>query len=80
MAYPGDGYKMSNYGVKTYTPEQMKEQWRESVERENKATRATRKAVLEAAAADVCQPVSYFNNEKSHAVVSTYDRTFHIKV
>ena len=36
MAYPGEGYKMSNYGHKTYTPEQMKEQWRESVERETK--------------------------------------------
>ena len=25
------GRRMSNYGVKTYTPEQIKEQWRESM-------------------------------------------------
>ena len=36
MAYPGEGYKMANYGWKSYTPEQAKEQWRESVQREAK--------------------------------------------
>lgn len=36
MAYPGEGYKMSNYGLKTYTPEQIKEVWRESIGREIK--------------------------------------------
>ena len=36
MAYPGEGYKMSNYGLKTYTPEQIKELWRESTTREIK--------------------------------------------
>ena len=36
MAYPGEGYKMSNYGYKTYTPEQIKEVWRESTARESK--------------------------------------------
>ncbi len=36
MAYPGDGYKMANYGWKSYTPEQIKDQWKESVYRENK--------------------------------------------
>lgn len=30
MAYPGESYNMSNYGSKTYTPEQTKEQWREA--------------------------------------------------
>lgn len=35
-AYPGDGYKMSNYGFKEYSPEQVKEQWREGVVREKK--------------------------------------------
>ena len=34
MAYPGDGYKMSNYGLKTYSPEQSKEMWKEAVHRE----------------------------------------------
>ena len=32
-AYPGEDYKMSNYGKKRYSPEQKKEQWREGVER-----------------------------------------------
>ena len=36
MAYPGEDYKMSNYGLKTYTPEQIKELWRENTEREIK--------------------------------------------
>lgn len=39
MSYPGDGYKMSNYGYKSYTPEQVKEQWRESTVREAKTAR-----------------------------------------
>lgn len=36
MAYPGEGYKMSNYGYKTYNPEQIKELWRENTTREFK--------------------------------------------
>ena len=36
MAYPGEGYRMSNYGRKTYTPEQVKEMWRESTDKEAK--------------------------------------------
>ena len=36
MAYPGDGYSMSNYGRKKYSPEQVKEQWKEHVVREIK--------------------------------------------
>ncbi len=36
MAYPGDGYKMSNYGKKKYSPDQKKEQWKEYVGREKK--------------------------------------------
>lgn len=36
MGEPGEpremrGRRMSNYGVKTYTPEQIKEQWRQSM-------------------------------------------------
>ena len=29
--YEVKGRRMANYGVKTYTPEQIKEQWRESM-------------------------------------------------
>lgn len=35
-AYPGEGYKMSNYGKKKYSPDQKKEQLREAIERANK--------------------------------------------
>ncbi len=38
MAYPGDGYKMSNYGLKGYTPDQKKEQWKRAVQREEKVS------------------------------------------
>ena len=30
---------MSNYGLKTYTPEQIKEMWREGIEREIKISK-----------------------------------------
>ena len=36
MSYPGEGYNMSNYGFKPYSPEQTKESWRENVLREQK--------------------------------------------
>ena len=78
MAYPGDGYKMSNYGHKTYTAEQTKEQWRESCTRErricegHRLTRQTRRESGEAATGP-----NYFNTSKTHGKVSSYDRTFH---
>lgn len=39
MSYPGEGYKMSNYGLKRYSPEQLKEQWRENIDRQIKVQR-----------------------------------------
>ena len=81
MAYPGDGYKMSNYGHKTYTAEQTKEQWRESCTRERRITedhRTTRQARRESKNLDTAdQNDNYFNTRKTHAKVSSYDRTFH---
>ena len=78
MAYPGDGYKMSNYGHKTYTPEQTKEQWRESCTREHRITDThTRKR---RASGDLDLPAdtaeNYFNTRKTHESVSSYDRSF----
>lgn len=29
--YPGEGYKMSGYGLKMYNPEEEKNQWVETV-------------------------------------------------
>ena len=75
MAYPGDGYKMSNYGHKTYTPEQTKEQWRESCTREHRISDshgATKKRES-GGSQDL-----YFNTRKTHDKVSSYDRGFHV--
>lgn len=84
MAYPGDGYKMSNYGHKTYTPEQTKEQWRESCTRERRisdghgATRNTRRASGELDKSPSTETEdNYFNTRKTHDTVSIYDRAFH---
>ncbi len=80
MAYPGEGYKMSNYGYKTYTPEQMKEQWRESVERENKLTKthsATKKTQLPCVSA--AMKTNYFGTEKTYTETLSFDRTFHVE-
>ena len=82
MAYPGDGYKMSNYGHKTYTPEQTKEQWRESCTRERRLSddhggtrRQIRRESRELEAERETE--NYFKTRKSHAQVSSYDRGFH---
>ena len=83
MAYPGDGYKMSNYGHKTYTPEQTKEQWRESCTREQRISsghRATKKRKESAGCLDLGATVgdNYFNTRKTYPKASSYDRGFHI--
>ena len=81
MAYPGDGYKMSNYGHKTYTPEQTKEQWRESCTREQRIANvhgAARKKRESSRELDLSKTENYFNTHKIHHKVSTYDRGFHI--
>ena len=79
MAYPGDGYHMSNYGVKTFTAEEDKEQWREHVEREARATRGRRTRgpggsppVEEGT--QRYKLMSYFGNGKEHQKATTYDK------
>lgn len=78
MAYPGEGYKMSCYGLNRYTSVQVEEQWRESVESEYRiakshpATKA-REPVNESDR----KPINLFNNVKPHKEKSSYDRTFH---
>lgn len=84
MAYPGDGYKMSNYGHKTYTPEQTKEQWRESCTRENRISEshgAAKKRRESGGSQDstASEAMTYFNTHKTHDNVSSYDRGFHVK-
>ncbi|XP_062501775.1 cilia- and flagella-associated protein 90-like [Corticium candelabrum] len=84
MAYPGEGYNMSNYGLKTYTPEQMKEQWREACEHEIQATKnrivttETRRPP-QTEGNDVGEAINYYNTSKQHVTGSTYDRMFHVK-
>lgn len=81
MAYPGDGYKMSNYGHKTYTPEQAKQQWRESCTREHKINdthTAIKKMRRTSGEQDLAKKTeNYFNTDKTHDKVSSYDRGFH---
>ena len=36
MSVADKGYEMSNYGLKTYNPDQVKEMWRENICKENK--------------------------------------------
>ena len=81
-AYPGEGYNMSNYGLKTYTPEQMKEQWREKVERESKVTKyhpASKNTKHHVEQLCTSQQLNYFNTDKKYESSSTYDRMFHVK-
>ncbi|KAJ7374665.1 hypothetical protein OS493_005006 [Desmophyllum pertusum] len=82
---------MSNYGLKTYTPEQTKEQWRESMKRENRfrdshlITSSCSEALSKAWKTSFSRHLSsdavlnYFNTNKQHDRVSNYDRTFHLK-
>ena len=74
MAYPGEGYQMSNYGLKTFTPEETKEQWREHVEREHKCTT---NHVNREPPKEIGDPgdVTYFGNNKEHTKTTTYDRS-----
>ncbi|XP_073232585.1 cilia- and flagella-associated protein 90-like [Porites lutea] len=86
------GRLMSNYGLKTYTPEQIKEQWRESMKRESRLrdahlitsscseelTKAWKTNFSRHFSSDVAVQ-NYFNTNKQHERVSNYDRTFHIK-
>ncbi|XP_068714802.1 cilia- and flagella-associated protein 90-like [Montipora foliosa] len=87
------GRRMSNYGVKTYTPEQIKEQWRESMRREIRfrrghlITSGHNEALSNVWKTKFSRHLSvneagnqnYFNTKKQHEKVSNYDRTFHIK-
>ena len=74
MAYPGEGYKMSNYGLKTYTPEEMKEQWREIVEREHKCTTNHTSNRGASQVPEESSEISYFGNDKKYSKTPTYDR------
>ncbi|XP_015749268.1 PREDICTED: uncharacterized protein C5orf49 homolog [Acropora digitifera] len=85
--------RMANYGLKTYTHEQKKEQWRESMRTETRFRRthvitsgrneALSKAWKIKFSRHLCNAEvdnqNYFNTKKQHDKVSNYDRTFHIK-
>ncbi|XP_020614834.1 uncharacterized protein C5orf49 homolog [Orbicella faveolata] len=82
---------MSNYGLKTYTPEQAKEQWRESMRREillrnshlisSNCSEALSKAWKTNFSRHISSDavLNYFNSNKQHDRISNYDRTFHVK-
>ena len=72
---------MSNYGHKTYTPEQTKEQWRESCTREHRISsdhRATKKRRESGDHLGARKGENYFNTHKTYPKASSYDRGFHI--
>ncbi|XP_071812559.1 cilia- and flagella-associated protein 90-like [Apostichopus japonicus] len=91
MAYPGNGQRMSNYGLKTPTPEESKLLWIEIVAREKKiranhlATKGNNSAEWPGiqhqlpSKEEMATHHNYFNNEKRHQPNSTYDRLFHVK-
>ena len=76
---------MSQYGLKTYTPEEEKEQWRELVEREEKMSRHHTSRKLKEREKSANEPesdssqqqpekLSYFDNNKEYEKTTTYDR------
>lgn len=70
---------MSGYGLKTYTPVQLEEQWRESVESEYRVAKshpATTKAREPLNLSDL-KPINCYNNTKTHKERPLYDMTFH---
>ncbi|XP_022109202.1 uncharacterized protein C5orf49 homolog [Acanthaster planci] len=91
-AYPGEGNKMSNYGLKVPTPEELKLLWEEIVGRERRI-RANHLATkgagsgehwpgvkgLEPTEEQMKTKFTYFNNNKEFSPNSTYDRLFHVK-
>lgn len=74
------GTLRSNYGLKTYTPEETKNQYKQHVEKHRHIRNAHKAAANENNKKnDTPEEISYFNNNKKHSVVSAYDRQFHIK-
>ena len=73
--------KMSNYGAKTYNPEEQKRQWKEHVNKEIKTTInhpisksehfVKKKDGLEAY---LDRNINYYNSEKQYDKNGTYDR------
>lgn len=71
--------KMSNYGAKTYNPEEQKRQWKEHVQKEIKTQtnhpivrsilkkKGVTKALLDT-------DINYYNSQKQYDKNGTYDR------
>ena len=74
----------SNYGLKTYTPEEMKNQWKQHVEKHrlmrvaHKSANEERQKIAKIKEG-FREEISYFNNNKQHFPVSAYDRQFHVE-
>ena len=74
----------SNYGLKTYTPEETKNQWKQHVEKHryiriSHKSAAQERQMIEKLKQGVPEEISYFNNNKQHSVVSAYDRQFNVE-
>ena len=82
MTYPGEGYTMSSYKKKWYTPEQCKLQWEESVKREIESTKShpvnkNKPATYVLDSLEVKDAESYYNNHKSYPNSYLYDKANH---
>ncbi|XP_028392601.1 uncharacterized protein C5orf49 homolog [Dendronephthya gigantea] len=87
------GMNRSCYGVQEYSPEAIKEQWREFMRVLYTFTTYFRECVKKCNLAyykldvqkkrtnaeDSSKSLTYFNNNKKNDTKSTYDRTFHIQ-
>ncbi|XP_028514116.1 uncharacterized protein C5orf49 homolog isoform X2 [Exaiptasia diaphana] len=93
QGYNGPG-NMSIYGLKRFTIEQSKEQWRESIRRECRGTNthtitsSKNENLKKAWKVDInpyftgekeLERISFYNTGKQSKAPSVYDRTFHIE-
>lgn len=75
-----EGHKMSNYGAKTYNPEEQKRQWKEHVNKEmnqqknhpiNKSEHFKKRESCEE---NLDKNINYYNSVKQYDKNGTYDR------
>ena len=64
MSVADKGYEMSNYGLKTYNPDQVKEMWRENICKENKIARSHKATTMASETKKVCYLVIFSRRVK----------------
>ena len=64
MSVADKGYEMSNYGLKTYNPDQVKEMWKENIYKENKIARSHKATNMASETKKVCYLVIFSRQVK----------------